>query len=169
MKPQAIIFELRRNRLVFENLLEGTPLEIQKWKPSPEKWCLLEIICHLLDEEVEDFRTRVEHVLQTPDLPLKPFDQLAWPIERSYLSQDFNNVLTKFLKERDASVTWLASLQKPNWDNEIIHPNLGKISARSFLANWVAHDYHHFRQINAIKRDWLQFKSGDDLTYAGNW
>lgn len=169
MEPRAIIVELKRNRAVFKHLLEGIPLEIRKWKPNPEKWCLLEIVCHLLDEEVEDFRERVRHVLQTPDLPLKPFDQLAWPVERSYLNQDFDGILMKFLEERNASVIWLYSLNNPNWNSKVTHQGLGEVSAKSFLVNWLAHDYHHIRQINSLKYDYLRFKSGDDLTYAGNW
>lgn len=29
--------------------------------PAPEKWCLLEIVFHLYDEEREEFRARVNY------------------------------------------------------------------------------------------------------------
>ncbi len=169
MQPQAIILELKRNGTVFKDLLEDRALEIQKWKPNPEKWCLLEIVCHLLDEEVEDFRARTQHVLETPDLPLKPIKPHCWPKERNYMDQDFKAVVQNFLEERQKSVSWLQSLQDPKWGQTVDHSEVGPRSAKKFLVNWLAHDYHHIRQINAITYDYLKFKSGDDLTYAGNW
>ena len=42
-------------------------------------------------------------------------------------------------------------------------------SAKQFLNNWLAHDYHHIRQINAIQYDFLKSSSGEALNYAGKW
>ncbi|UJH68069.1 DinB family protein [Allomuricauda sp. SCSIO 65647] len=169
MQPRSIILELKRNGTVFKDLLEDLPFEAQKWKPDVEKWCPLEIVCHLLDEEVEDFRARTQHVLETPDLPLKPIKPQRWPKDRNYLGQDFKLVLQNFLDERQKSVNWLQSLQDPKWEQTVDHPEVGPRSAKKFLINWLAHDYHHIRQINAIRYDYLKFRSGDDLAYAGNW
>jgi hypothetical protein len=36
-------------------------------------------------------------------------------------------------------------------------------------ANWLAHDYHHIRQVNRRLYEYLQFKSKANLAYAGNW
>ncbi|WP_343487820.1 DinB family protein [Allomuricauda sp. d1] len=164
-----IISEFQRNKLTFENLLGELSNEIIRWRASAKRWCLLEIVCHLLDEEVEDFRARTKHALESPELPLKSINPVGWLQERNYLEQNFEETLKKFLFERQVSIEWLKSLENPNWENAIENADLGKISAKSFLFNWLAHDYHHIRQINAIKRDYLKFTSGDDLAYAGNW
>ncbi len=71
---EIIIEELDKNRFVFENLLKNKNEEEYLWKPSPDKWCLLEIICHLYDEEREDFRARTKHTLETPNEPLPKID-----------------------------------------------------------------------------------------------
>ena len=34
-----------------------------QWKQSENKWSMLEIICHLYDEEREDFRSRLAKIL----------------------------------------------------------------------------------------------------------
>ncbi|RNC91581.1 MAG: DinB family protein [Allomuricauda sp.] len=169
MEHDTIIPELQRNKHVFESLLKELSEELITWKKNESTWCLLEIICHLLDEEVEDFRARTRHALETPDLPLKPIHPGEWPEERAYLAQNYEEVLNKFLFERQVSIEWLKSLEQPKWKQAFQHPTLGAQSAEHLLANWLAHDYHHIRQINAIKRDYLKFKSGDDLTYAGIW
>ena len=112
MNHSFIIQELKRNRNVFNDLLSGTSREKYLWKESPEKWCLLEMVCHLCDEEREDFRARVKHVLTTPDLPLPPIDPQGWVQERNYISKDFELMLSLFLEERSHSVSWGKWLKK---------------------------------------------------------
>ena len=70
-----------------------------RWKVSPEKWCLLEIICHLYDEEREDFRARLQSVLNDPSQALPLSDPEAWIASRQYLQQDFAAKLDAFLQE----------------------------------------------------------------------
>ena len=72
MNQTRIIGELARNKSVFESLLRGVNEQQYRWKPSADKWCLLEVICHLYDEEREDFRARVKHCLENPTLSMPP-------------------------------------------------------------------------------------------------
>lgn len=169
MNPEKIINQLKINSEVFNTILKTENKEQYLWKQSQEKWCLLEIVCHLYDEERDDFRTRVKHALETPDEPLKPISPKNWITERKYIERDFSTVVREFLSEREDSVKWLASLQNPNWNNFVAHRQLGKITAANFLANWLAHDYLHFRQIIKLKYDYLKSISGQDLSYAGDW
>ncbi len=165
-----IIRELSRHKDVFRNLLEGyTEEEEFLWKPEPDKWCLLEIICHLYDEEREDFRARVRHSLENPELPLSPIDPVGWVSERKYLEQDYAEKLRDFIIERERSVEWLKSLENPNWENTHQHPNLGAMPAKLFLNNWLAHDYIHIRQIIKVRYAFLEKYSDEKLNYAGDW
>lgn len=169
MAPEKIFDELHRNKNVFHELLCNIPKEITLWSQTPEKWCLMEVVCHLYDEEREDFRTRVKCVLEDPETPPPSFDPLIWVKERNYKDQIYDHVLSNFLKEREASVQWLRTIQNPKWSNTYLHPKLGPMSAYLFLTNWLAHDYLHIRQIIRLKFDYLKEKSGEVLNYAGNW
>ena len=169
MEEKRIIDELGRNREVFRGLLQDIEEQLYLWKPGPGKWCLLEVICHLYDEERDDFRARTRHVLENPTAPMTPFDPLARVSERKYMQQDFNEKLQAFLQERIRSVKWLQSLQNPHWENTYAHPKLGPLTAKMFLSNWLAHDYLHIRQINRIKYEYLKTQSGENLNYAGQW
>src|SRR5690349_12335538 len=100
MDQIRVIDRLERNADVFRALLQGTPADESRWKPAPEKWCMLEVICHLYDEEREDFRARVKHVLETPDAPMPKIDPPAWVIQRKYMEQNFSKKLDEFLAER---------------------------------------------------------------------
>jgi len=165
----TIIANLERNKGLFGALLSGISQEEYLWKQGPEKWCLLEIVCHLHDEEREDFRTRVRYSLETPDKAPPQFNPVAWVAERNYIEQDYTVMVGKFLDERQSSIDWLKSLSGPAWENAYQNPKFGPRSARMYLANWLAHDYLHVRQINRLRFDFLQQNSQENLEYAGSW
>jgi len=169
MEYEYIFSKLENNKKVFSELLGNVSKEERLWKQSSEKWCLIEIICHLHDEEIEDFRTRVKYTLETPAIAPPPIDPQGWVKKRNYISLDYDLMLQKFLEERDRSVEWLRSLSHPEWNNSFEHPELGPRKASMYLANWLAHDYLHFRQITKLKYDYLQSIADENLDYAGNW
>ena len=87
-----IIKSLQQNRVIFAQLLFSPHPDLITWSQEPNKWSLLQIACHLRDEEREDFRTRLRYVLETPDLAPPPVNPVAWVTERNYLGQDFGVV-----------------------------------------------------------------------------
>jgi len=164
-----IIEQLEKNKALFYNLLKHEDDTMILWKQSPKKWDLLHIVCHLHDEEVDDFRYRVQWVLEKPNETPPPFNPLDWVTERNYKQQDYTSKLDAFIAEREKSIAWLKSLKNVNWDSYFEHAKLGKLTAKYFLVNWLAHDYLHIRQILKLKFDCLQQQSGEFLDYAGGW
>jgi hypothetical protein len=169
MEHGYVIGRLSQNADVLKAQLENKSRAEYIFKPTQDKWCMLEVLCHLVDEEKEDFRTRVEYVLRDPNEQLPMFDPTKWPASRNYMGQDYTAKLDEFLDERAKSVTWLESLVDPQWENAFQHPKLGPLSAELFLVNWLAHDYIHIRQLNRLAFGYLQHQSGTDLSYAGNF
>ncbi|MBK9331469.1 MAG: DinB family protein [Ignavibacteria bacterium] len=144
MSPSEIIIQLDSNSAVFKNLLYGVPEKLILWKPSDSRWSLLEILCHLYDEEREDFRPRLAKIIQS-DHNWEPIYPQDWVTSREYMKKDFNTVLKEFLIERKLSVEWLKSLKVNDWDVKVVHPNLGEFSAIQMLSEWYAHDLLHIR------------------------
>lgn len=163
------INQLERHRDIFKQFFSGLTPQDLRWKPAPEKWSLLDVLCHLRDEEREDFRARLDHILTTPDGPMPKIDPVAWVTERRYAEQDFDTTLGEFLRERDRSVQWLRDLKDPKWSNVYMHPKVGPVSCDLILVNWVAHDLLHFRQITKLRYDFLPTITGEALDYAGAW
>jgi hypothetical protein len=169
MNHSEIIGSLEKNGATFQSILSVVTEEQYRWKPAPEKWSLLEVVCHLYDEEREDFRARLKHTLENPELPLPPTDPQGWVLSRKYAEQDYEKILDAFLKERVISFDWLYSLHKPKWKNAYEHPTHGALSAEFFLANWLAHDYLHLRQIVSLKYHYLTSHFDVRFDYAGEW
>jgi len=164
-----IVKQLQKNKFVFQSLLEDVQPELITWRPRPDKWCLLEIVCHLQDEEQYDFRFRAQWVLEKPNVLPPPFNSIDWVEDHKYMKQEYNTMVQKFLSERDASIIWLKELKNPNWDNSYNHKTLGKITAKHYLDNWLAHDYLHIRQIIKQKFDYFNSQTNENLEYAGVW
>ena len=164
-----IITSLEKNREIFESMLSGIPEEQYRWKPAPGKWNLLEVVCHLFDEERDDFRARLDHTLHTPDLPLPLTDPETWVISRNYAQQDYDKMLAAFLEERRRTVSWLRSLDTPDWKRTYLHPKVGPLPAELFLSNWLAHDYLHMRQIVSLDYHYLTANFESRYDYAGVW
>lgn len=169
MKPAYYISELTNNKAVFRAILNGLSTDQVLFKAKSTDWCILEIICHLYDEEREDFRTRVRSILDDPLKPLPPADPVNWAKDRGYMNENFELKVQAFLSEREHSINWLESLQHPKWDNAFAHPKMGPVSALLILTNWVVHDHLHIKQITRRKYEFLERNSKDPIDYAGQW
>lgn len=166
---EFIIDQFQKNKCIFKDLFKDESEDLYLWKQSSEKWCLLEILCHLYDEEREDFKFRTKWVLERPNEIPPPFNPIDWVTERNYIGQNYNEMLDKLLKERDESINWLKSLGDVSWNNSFEHPKLGTMTAKYFLNNWLSHDYLHIRQIIKLKFNFFSAHVGSDLNYAGTW
>jgi len=170
MEPVQIINRLDDNRDVFEGLINGISEAHARWKPSTDAWSIVEVMAHMADEEREDFRTRLHLILTSPRADWPPIDPEGRVVECRYNERDLEDVLADFLLERKKSISWLQALESPDWTVSHTHRVLGRFSAGQMLANWLAHDYFHIRQLTGLHRSYL-LKTVEPLSldYAGSW
>lgn len=150
MDGRQMIATLKSNRKLFKKVFENIDIELARWKPAPDKWSMLEVLCHLYDEERDDFRMRLSLILKDPELKWPPINPDQKAIDEDYNSKDLAEMLEKFSGERKASIEWLKSIDNPDWDSEKSHPVAGSLKAGDLLAAWVMHDFLHLRQLANI-------------------
>lgn len=151
-------------------LVVSVDAEQGRWKPAPEQWSILEVINHLADEEVEDFRRRLDLLLHHAGAGWPPLDPQGWVTERGYNQRDPAESLERFLSERQRSLEWLRALKTPDWARSYTHPAMGRISAGGLLAAWAAHDLLHIRQLARLRFEHLAAQAESRaLEYAGDW
>lgn len=170
MNASALIDRLAAMPGVISPLITALPDGDLRHKSPTGGWSILEILCHLADEEVDDFRTRLRSTLQTPEQDWNPIDPEGWAKARRYNEQDPAAVLSRFVREREASVVWLRGLGEVDWNQAHRHPRFGKLRAGDLLGAWAAHDALHLRQIakriyELAPRD----AQGFTVAYAGEW
>ncbi len=61
-------------------------------KPSAELWSILEVVCHLYDEEREDFREHLDFILHRQNEEWHRIDTQGWVTQRKYNQQNFTEM-----------------------------------------------------------------------------
>lgn len=141
-------------------------------RPAPESWSALEVLCHLYDEEREDFRVRLDWTLHRPGEEVPPIDPQGWVTAHDYASRDPWATLDAFLEERGRSLAWLRGLHDPDLERSVNHPGLAQYGVRAgdILSSWVAHDLLHLRQLIELRYAALAAAAAPyNLRYAGEW
>lgn len=172
--PKPIIDRLERFAEVLPALARVADPRDAAWKPPHGAWSVLEICCHMLDEEVDDFRTRLRLTQEDPASPWPGLDPESRATRDRYNEQNLAVVLDAFVRERRSSVAWLRELagRRPDWAVAHNHPRIGPITAGDLLVAWCAHDALHARQI-AKRLFEIAARDGQPhgfrTLYAGEW
>lgn len=139
-------------------------------RPTPESWSIVEVINHLVDEEREDFRQRLDLLLHNPTAPWPPIDPVGWVTERAYQQRSLAPSVAAFTAERQRSLQWLQSLAAPDWNQGQQHPAGFFMRAGDLLAAWAAHDLLHLRQLVELQYHIVQLQAAPYVVdYAGDW
>lgn len=173
MNAQHLYDRLAHFGPILESLTRSISPNEACWKPADGGWSILEILRHLVDEEAEDFRPRVQRTLANPTKPWTAWAPQESAIARNYNEGKIETALEQFLAERQRSLKWL----KPNLESieekakqSYDHPKFGPIKLGDLFVSWVAHDQLHLRQI-AKRRFELTERDGAPFStaYGGNW
>lgn len=158
-------------------LVAGLTEEEARWKPPSGAWSILEICAHLVDEETEDFGTRLRMMMEDPGAPWPKYDPEGRAKTERYNEKDLGEVVAKFASERKRTVEWLRAKEREgaggaDWAAAYLHPRVGPVPAGELLVSWAAHDALHIRQIakrmfELAARDGMP--EGYKTAYAGEW
>ncbi len=169
MELERVLSRMTSNAHVIRTLVEDCSDGQARWKPEPGSWSVLEVINHLLDEEREDFRARIDLVLHRPGDGWFKIDPGGWVVERGYNQRQLDASLKAFLAAREESLEWLRALAAPDWEQGFDAP-FGRIRAGDVLAAWAAHDLLHMRQLVELRWAYQKMETAPyDVRYAGVW
>jgi hypothetical protein len=159
--------ELGRLPAILDALLAGLDVEGARVRPAPGEWSPVEIICHLRDEEVEDFGARLKVIVSRAG-DFTRIDPERWAEERRYREASLRTELDALRLRRQATLDLLASLSPDTLSGSRTHRRLGRLSGLDLLAAWVAHDRIHLAQLAAtLARNWAQRWAPLRAEYAG--
>jgi hypothetical protein len=169
MEFSMLYQELQNSTEMIRALLAGVAPQEARLQPSAESWSILEVVCHLYDEEREDFREHLDFILHRQNEEWHAIDTEGWVTQRKYNEQNFAEMQEKFFVEREISLAWLTGLQNPDWEKTYT-TEYRTISAGEMFACWVAHDNLHLRQLVELRRLRLEnITKPYSLEYAGDW
>lgn len=169
MEFQTLYQELVNSTEMIRALLKGIGQEQAQVKPEAESWSILEVVCHLYDEEREDFREHLDFILHRQDEEYHVINPQAWVTERKYNEQNLLEMQEKSFAERQQSLEWLKTLAGVDWDTTYTS-QYGSVSAGEMFSSWVAHDNLHIRQLVELRRAYIErITKPYEIQYAGDW
>jgi hypothetical protein len=145
--------ELARLPQAFAPLIAELDETAWRARPAPDRWSPLEIICHLRDEEVEDFGARLRVIVEG-GTAFAPIDPEGWVHARRYNDEDPRQALAALEARRRQTLTLLGHIDPEKLDRALASGPV-KMSGLDILAAWVAHDLLHLRQLSGtLARLW---------------
>jgi len=169
--PASVLAETRRELARLPRLLEMLVGDLDEAiahaRPAPREWSPVEILCHLRDEETEDFGARFRTILDG-GTEFAPIDPEAWVEARRYRDSALQDTLAELCARRAASLQLLASIVPERLSAAGDHRRLGSLSGLDLLVAWVAHDRLHLSQLAAtLARLWADRWTPLKAEYAG--
>ena len=169
MEFKTLYQELVNSTEMIRALLVGIDQDEASIKPNAESWSILEVVCHLCDEECEDFREHLDFILYRQNEEWHRIDPEGWVTERRYNEQNFIEMQEKFFAQRRKSLDWLQDLSAANWETTYTS-QFGSMKAGDMFASWAAHDNLHIRQLVELRRNRIErIVKPYDIQYAGDW
>ena len=139
---------LSRSPSIFRALVEGATPAALEFHEKPGAWSTRQVLCHVADAEITDWKPRVELILGTADdKRFTPFDR-----ERGFRRYDGwtpVSLLDEFERLRTDNLSRLNDLKvtDADLDRQGIHPDLGVVTLSQLLSCWAIHDLAHIEQV----------------------
>ena len=128
LEPMALLTgaraELARLPVVLDALLGGVDAATWRARPAPSEWSPVEIVCHLRDEETEDFGARVRVVVEGGDRFAR-IDPERWAEERHYRDAEPSGALAALRERRAVNLAFLGTVPPERLRATVSQPSAG--------------------------------------------
>jgi hypothetical protein len=132
--------------------VSGLPDKTLRYKPAPDKWCILEILGHLADVELV-FGHRIRQMLAAAKSTITPMDQEAWARNLGYLETPPAEMIALYGVNRHANLQILRRLQVSDLEKSAFHPQLNREwRLAEIVEKLETHSAKHLEQIEALKK-----------------
>ena len=132
--------------------VSGLADRVLRYKPSPDQWCILEILAHLADMETL-YAYRMRQMLADKDPVLAPIDQDAWAKNLGYLESSPPELVALYGLNRHATVQLLRRLKGKDLEKSARHPEKDhRVTVADYVQMMSKHGPNHLEQIERLKK-----------------
>lgn len=133
--------------------VSGLPQNVLRYKPSPEKWSVLEILAHLADVEIV-YGYRLRQMLADAKPVIAPIDQDAWTRNLNYPDSPPSELVAFYGLGRHHNLRLLRSLKISDLSKSAFHPEVqSEVTVASLVERMSGHGAAHLQQIEKLKTD----------------
>jgi DinB family protein len=131
--------------------VSGLSDTILRYKPSPEKWCVLEILGHLADVEII-YGYRLRQMLADNKPVFAPLDQDAWARNLGYLEARALELVAFYGLARHHNLRVLRRATPADYVKAAFHPEVQRdVTVAQLVERMGGHGASHLAQIERLK------------------
>src|SRR5882672_7672823 len=101
--------------------VSGLPEKVLRYRPSPEKWCVLEVLGHLADIEIV-YGYRLRQMLADNKPVIAPMDQDAWALNLGYMETPAPELIALYGLNRHHNLRLLRRVKPGDLERSAFHP-----------------------------------------------
>ena len=132
--------------------VSGLPDGILRYKPSPEKWSILEMLAHLADMEIL-YAYRMRQIVADKNPTIAPINQDDWAKNLGYMEEKAPELVAAFGLMRHHNLNLLRRVRPSDLDKDAFHPELNrKVTLAEMVGMLARHGPNHLEQIERIKQ-----------------
>ena len=135
--------------------LERFPKEMWRFRPSPDRWSVHEIVVHIADSEANSY-IRCRRFIAEPGNTVMAYDENRWAEALRYHDQSADEAVELFKWLRLRSYQLIKALPEPAWSNTVYHPENGSMTLDDWLDVYERHVREHVEQMQANYAAWLE-------------
>lgn len=150
MRLEDAVAELSLMPAALERRLAGLSDGQLRFKPGPDRFSLLENVCHLRDIEMEGYSMRLRRLLAEHRPVLSDIDGSRLARERCYNEQPLKPALEVLLAARRENLSLLADISEAALDRSGQLETVGDITLGKLLELWVDHDRGHIQELDEL-------------------
>jgi hypothetical protein len=133
--------------------VSGLPDKTLRYKPSPDKWCILEVLGHLSDIEIV-YAHRFRQMLADKKPVIAPMDQDAWARNLGYLETPAPELIALYGLNRHHTLQLLRRLKSGDLEKSAYHPELKHdVTVAEYVEKMGTHGTNHLAQIERLKEE----------------
>jgi uncharacterized damage-inducible protein DinB len=133
--------------------VSGLPDKTLRYKPSPDKWCILEILAHLADMEIL-YAYRLRQMLADKNPVIAPIDQDAWADNLGYMESSPAELVALYGLNRHATLQLLRRIKPADLEKSAHHPERNRpVTVAEYVGMMSKHGPNHLAQIEKLKKE----------------
>jgi hypothetical protein len=132
--------------------VSGLPDKVMRYKPSPDKWCILEILGHLTDIEIV-YAYRLRQMLADSKPVIAAMDQDFWARNLGYMDVPAPELIALYGLNRHHNLRLLRRIKPEDLAKSAYHPEIKRdVTVAEIVVQMAGHGVNHLEQIERLKK-----------------
>jgi hypothetical protein len=132
--------------------ISGLSETILRYKPTPDKWCIVEVLGHLADIEIV-YGHRIRQMLADAKPVIALMDENAWARNLGYMETPAEELVALYHLNRRHNLRLLRRMKSEDLEKCAYHPALKHgVRVAEYVERMETHSANHLQQIEQLKK-----------------